>query len=242
VSARLARVLTRLYPRAWRKRYGEEFQAFLEADRVGVSAAADIVCAALHEHIIATQRGEMDQTRGSLRFHSWCVRAPWAVFGLAPPVLLAGAYLIACLYLWSGWKIFLPGADTPFGVRWTGPPYALQNLYFQFGKFYYFGAPILVGWVIGVIAARQRMKVVWPTVGLVFIALMGGTAEIQASRSRVPAGFGHIRMDFFLDFFALRSSSQAFYEGIVHALVILLLTVLPWLIWRKFKNSHSSSA
>jgi hypothetical protein len=85
------------------------------------------------------------------------------------------------------------------------------------------------------------MKAVWPTVGLVFIALMGGTAEIQASRSRVPAGFGHIRMDFFLDFFALRSSSQAFYEGIVHALVILLLTVLPWLIWRKFKNSHSSS-
>jgi hypothetical protein len=242
VNARLARVLTRLYPRPWRKRYGEEFQAFLEAERVGVRAATDIVWSALREHIIATQGGDMDQTRGSLRFHSWCVRAPWAVFALAPPVLLAGAYVIACLYLWSGWKMFLPGADTPFGVRWTGPPYALQNLYFQFGKFYYFGAPILVGWIIGVIAARQRMKVVWPTVGLVFIALMGGTAEIQASRSRIPAGFGHIRMDFFTNFFAFRSSSQAFYEGIVHALVILLLTVLPWLIWRRFQRSHPSSA
>jgi hypothetical protein len=241
VNARLARVLTRLYPRPWRKRYGEEFQAFLEAERVGVRAAADIVCAALGEHIIATRGGDMDQTRGSLRFHSWCVQAPWAVFALAPPVLLAGAYLIACLYLWSGWVIFLPEADTPFGVRWTGPPYALQNLYFQFGKFYYFGAPILVGWVIGVVAARQRIKTVWPGVGLVFIALMGGTAEIQASRSRVPAGLGHIRMDFFLGFFALRSSSQAFYQGIVHALMILLLTVLPWLIWRRFQKTHPSS-
>jgi hypothetical protein len=104
-------------------------------------------------------------------------------------VLLAGAYLLACLYLWSGWEMFLPGADTPFGVRWTGPPNALQNLYFQFGKFYYFGAPILVGWVIGVIAARQRVKALWPTVGLAFIALMGGTAEIQASRSRAPPGW-----------------------------------------------------
>jgi hypothetical protein len=242
VNVRLARLLTRLYPGAWRDRYGEEFQAFLEAERVGVRASTDIVCSALREHIIATQGGEMDQSRSSLRFHSWCVRAPWAVFGLAPPVLLAGAYLIACLYLWSVWTIFLPGADTPFGVRWTGSPYALQNLCFQAGKFYYFGAPILVGWAMGVIAARQRMKPVWPTVGLVFIALMGGTAEIQASRSRVHAGFGHIRMDFFMDFFALRSYPPAFYEGIIHAVVILLLTVPPWLIWRRFQKSHTSSA
>ena len=54
------------------------------------------------------------------QFQSWCARAPWAMFGLAPLFLLAGAYFVACLYLWSGWKIFLPGADTPFGVR-TGP-------------------------------------------------------------------------------------------------------------------------
>lgn len=189
MNARLARLLTRLYPRAWKKHYGEEFQALLEAESVGVRAATDIVCSALREHIIAPQGGDMDQAHGSLRFHSWCVRAPWAVFALAPPVLLAGAYLLACLYLWSGWEMFLPGADTPFGVRWTGPPNALQNLYFQFGKFYYFGAPILVGWVIGVIAARQRVKALWPTVGLAFIALMGGTAEIQASRSRAPPGW-----------------------------------------------------
>jgi hypothetical protein len=151
-------------------------------------------------------------------------------------MLLAGAYFIACLYLWSIWTIFMPGADTPFGVRWTGPQYALQNLSFQFGKFYYFGAPILVGWAIGLIAARQRMKAIWPTVSLVLIALMGGTAEIHASRSSVPTGLGHIRMDFF----TVGPSTQVLYEHIFRALVILLFTVLPWLIWQRLQNSRSS--
>jgi hypothetical protein len=228
MNAGLARLLTRLYPRAWRERYGAEFEAFLEGGGTGLPASANVIWSALCEHIFPTQGGEMDQSSFSFRFHSWCVRAPWAVFGLAPLLLLAGAYLIACLYLWSVWTIFLPGADTPFGVRWTGPPYALQNLSFQFGKFYYFGAPILVGWGIGLIAARQRMKVVWPTVGLILIALMGGTAQIHASRTGIPSGLGHIRMDFF----ALGPSVQGVYDGMFHALVILSLTALPFLIWR----------
>jgi hypothetical protein len=236
VNVRLARLLTRLYPRAWRQRYGKEFQAFLEAERAGFRASIDVVWSALCEHMMPTQRGDMAQNSLALQFHSWCVRAPWAVFGLAPLLLLAGAYFIACLYLWSVWAIFLPRADTPFGVRWTGPPYALQNLSFQLGKFYYFGAPILVGWAIGFAAARQRMKAIWPTIGLLLVALMGGTAEIHASRKTVPVGLGHIRMDFF----AFGPSAQGLYEATVHALAILLLTVLPWLIWRRLQESRSS--
>ena len=54
------------------------------------------------------------------QFQSWCVRAPWAMFGLAPLFLLAGSYFVALLILWSGWKIFLPGADTPFGTEYMG--------------------------------------------------------------------------------------------------------------------------
>lgn len=230
----LARLLTRLYPRAWRQRYGKEFQAFLEVERAGLRGSWNVVWSALCEHMIPTRRGDMAQS--SLPFHSWCIRAPWAAFGLAPLLLLAGAYFIACLYLWSVWTIFLPNADTPFGVRSSGPPYGFENLFFQLGKFYYFGAPILVGWGVGLIAARQRMKAFWPTVGLVFIALMGGTAEIHASRSRVPAWLGHIRMDFF----AFGSSSQTLYEHVFRASLILFLTALPWLIWRRLEKPRSS--
>src|ERR1700738_559299 len=35
------------------------------------------------------------------RFQSWCVRAPWAMFGFAPLLALAGAYFVALLILWS---------------------------------------------------------------------------------------------------------------------------------------------
>jgi hypothetical protein len=145
-------------------------------------------------------------------------------------LLLAGAYLVALFILWSGWRMFLPGADTPFG---GGPVYGFANLYFQAGKALYFAAPILIGWGIGLIAARQRFNAVWPIVGLVLIALMGGTAQVQASRTAVPGGLGHIRMNF-----ALGTSVQGIPDGLFHALVILALAVLPYLLWR-FQKAYS---
>jgi len=141
--------------------------------------------------------GEIDDLARTMienrQFQSWCVRAPWAMFGLAPLVLLFGAWFVALLILWSGWKIFLPGADTPF-VRIDG----FAIFYFGVGRLVYFCAPILIGWGIGLIAARRRLKAVWPTIGLVLIAFIGGTAQVHASRTAVPGGVGHIRIDFAL--------------------------------------------
>ena len=175
--------------------------------------------------------GRMDDLARAMieqrQFQSWCVRAPWAMFGLAPLCLLAAAYLLACVYLWCGWMFFLPGADTPFGAA-TGPMYGMENIYFQAGKFYYFGAPVFVGWAIGFLAVRQRLRAVWPIVGLVLIAGMGATTQIHASRTTVPDGLGHISMDFF----ALAPSGQGISSLLFHALAILLLTVGPYLIWR----------
>jgi hypothetical protein len=238
VNGRLARLLTRLYPRAWRQRYRLEFEELLENGSGGLRASVNVICSALREHVIPTQGGAMDQAARSLRFHSCCVRAPWAVFCLAPLALLAGAYFIACLYLWSVWTIFLPGADTPFGVRWTGAPYALQNLCFQLGKFYYFGAPMLVGWAMGLIAARQRMKAAWPILSLILVALTGGSAQIHASRTGVPHWLGHIRMDFF----TFGSSVQGASDGILNVLFILLLTLPPYFMLRRLQKARSHAA
>ncbi|MGD0462635.1 MAG: hypothetical protein ABSB74_09105 [Tepidisphaeraceae bacterium] len=168
---------------------------------------------------------------GQRQFQSWCVRAPWAVFGLAPLLLLAGAYFVACLILWFGWKFLLPGTDTPF-VRVNG----FAIFYFGVGRWLYFGAPILIGWGIGLIAARQRFKAFWPTVGLVLIALMGGTAQVHAGRTAVPGGVRYISMGF-----NFGSSAQGISNGLLHALVILSLAVPPYLIWRSQK-AHSLSA
>jgi hypothetical protein len=179
------------------------------------------------ESVARVRLGSMDDLARAMteqrRFQSLCARVPWAMFGVAPLFLLAGAYLVACIYLWCGWKIFLPGSDTPFGVRFTGPIYGFANIYFQAGKLYYFVVAVLVGWGIGLIAARQRLKAVWPTVGVVLIAWMGGTAQIHASRTAVH-GLGHISMNFF----ALGPSVQGNPDGPLHALIILALTVLPY--------------
>jgi hypothetical protein len=162
------------------------------------------------------------------QFQSWCARAPWATFGLGPVFLLGLVWCAAMFLLWSGWQIFLPGVDTPFGSRpGTHRIFEVANIYFQVDRLIYFGAPILVGWGIGLIAARQRFNALWPTVGLVLIALMGGTAQVHASRTAVPGGLGHIRIDF-----AFGRPVQGIPDGLFHALVILSLTVLPYLVWR----------
>ena len=194
-----------------------------EEERAGRSPA-DAQSAAL------IRLGTMDELTkamiGQRQLQSWCVRAPWAMFGLAPLLLLAGVYFVALLILWSGWKIFLPGANTPFVAI-----HGFAIFYFGVGRLLYFGAPILVGWGIALLAARQRLKAVWPTVGLVLIAWMGGTARVHAGSTAVPGGLGHVSMDF-----ALASSVQ---EGLFHASVILSLTVLPYLIWC-LQKTHST--
>lgn len=193
MNRRLAQLMTRLYPSAWRKRYGAEFAELLQDCESGPRAWANVVVTAIYERAFPTIRGNMKREFNS--FQRWCVRAPWAVYILTPVILLATAYLAACSYLWLGWQIFLPGADTPFGHRY-GPIYGVQNIYFQIGKIFYFGAPILVGWAIVVIAARQRVKATWLIIGLVLVTWVSNSAQIHASRTLVHRGFGHVSMEF----------------------------------------------
>jgi hypothetical protein len=224
MNAKLARLLTRIYPRSWRERYGAEFEELLETGRGGFRTVANIAWSGLRERIFPIGGLTLDRETGSGPFNSLCARAPWVVFSLAPISLLAGCYIAACLILWIGWTIFLPGSDTPFG---GGPRHGLANLYFQFGKYFYGSAPILAGWVVAVLAVRQRAKAVWPLTGFVLVAWMGAAARIRASRTGIPGGLGHIRMDF-----VLWPRAQNGYDGLVHAMVILSLAALPYLLWR----------
>jgi hypothetical protein len=176
--------------------------------------------------------GSMDDLARAMtdrrEFQSWCAQAPWAMFGLAPILFLGGAWCIALLILWSGWNIFLPGGDTPFV-----PIDGFAVFYFGVGRLLYFVAPVLVGWEIGLLAARQRLKALWPAVGLVLIAVMGGTAQLHASRTAVPTGLGHISMDF--------AVGPSVHGSLFHALVIFSVAALPYFIW-KFQKARFFSA
>jgi hypothetical protein len=88
-----ALMLTRLYPRSWRKRYGAEFEAFLQDGNGGLRMSANVVWSALGEHIFPTRGRKMDQTFGAI------VRKPSAFFPLAMSLsalaLVAGAYIFS---------------------------------------------------------------------------------------------------------------------------------------------------
>ena len=65
MNPRFAHLLVRLYPRAWRERYGAEFAALLETHngglRTSVRTAANVVWSALGERIFPTVGGIMNQ-------------------------------------------------------------------------------------------------------------------------------------------------------------------------------------
>jgi hypothetical protein len=80
MSPKLARTLIRLYPRAWRDRYAEEFAALLEANPGSLSTTANIAWSALKERIFPTKGGNMDRNPGSFRA---VVRHPSALIPIA---------------------------------------------------------------------------------------------------------------------------------------------------------------
>ncbi|MGA2218057.1 MAG: hypothetical protein ABSG51_08220 [Terracidiphilus sp.] len=160
-------------------------------------------------------------------FRFFCVLAPWAAFGLAPVLLLALGYLVACSILASGWTIFLNGSPTPF-VKVSGA----AEVYFGIGRSLYFASPVLIGWAIALTAARHRLKALWPTVGLVVIACIGAAAQVHATRtaavsSGIPLGPTHVTL-------ALNAGNVTKFIAIspYHAAAILALTLLPWLVWK----------
>ena len=91
MTSTLARLLTRLYPRTWRARYGTEFEAFLQDTGGGISTAANVVCSALSEHIFPTQGGKM--TPDPLSFGAMTKR-PCAFLPLA--MSLTALTMLAC--------------------------------------------------------------------------------------------------------------------------------------------------
>jgi len=61
MNSTLAHFLTRLYPRAWRERYGEEFENLLQTSRGNLRTSANVVWSALCEHIFPTRGHKMDR-------------------------------------------------------------------------------------------------------------------------------------------------------------------------------------
>jgi hypothetical protein len=156
---------------------------------------------------------------------AWSARAPWAVVGLGPAALVALAYGVALLILWSGWRMYLPGAATPFGAQ--NHPGLLGMAYFALGRNLCFAAPFLAGWAVAFLAERQRLQPLWPAAGMLAVALLGGMAQVHALRI---AGVQHVGL-----------SLEAAPNGFIGALVILVVVAVPWGIARVRRVLHAQA-
>ena len=181
-------------------------------------------------HAVALERlGSVDELARAMLaqpgIRSWCARAPWAFFSLAPLTMLMLAYGVALLVLWTGWLMFLPDAKVPF-VRLPG---GFGVVYFGVGRMLYYTAPVLIGWWCGAIAVRQRLSLAWPAVGTALIAILAASMQVHAYRGgtgRIP----HVSLGVSLPWSAAGAH-------LAHALVILLLATAPLALWRAYRAS-----
>jgi hypothetical protein len=91
----LARLLTRLYPRHWRDRYGDEFEALLEMGPSDFRTLANSIWSALWEHIVPTQGGNMNPNPNSFRA---ILKHPSAFLPLAMSLAAIGVLCGAAVY------------------------------------------------------------------------------------------------------------------------------------------------
>ncbi len=66
MNARVAQILTCLYPAAWRLRYGEEFQVFLEANPFTLRAVLNVIGWALYQRVSSFGEHKMNKLQHSL--------------------------------------------------------------------------------------------------------------------------------------------------------------------------------
>jgi hypothetical protein len=116
---------------------------------------------------------------------------------------------------------FLQGSRTPFV-----PIHGFAIAYFGVGRMLYYGAPLLSGWGMIVLAGRQRVQSVWPAIlGLLAVALLGATGAVDVRPPVVPGDTGDVGIRFF-------PAALQFPDAAGHALLLFVLVALPYFVWR----------
>jgi hypothetical protein len=152
----------------------------------------------------------------------WSARAPWAVFGMGSVAGLAVADAVACTILWTGWRIFLPENESPFV-----PVEGVAMVYFGLGRMLYWSAPVLVGWSMCVLAARQRIRLIWPAVGMAVVASIACMVQVHTQRAAAGSAWGQVSLGL-----AVGSTREAVLGQLVYAAVLFVVAVLPYAAWR----------
>jgi len=148
---------------------------------------------------------------------AWAARAPWAVFLLGPPLLLAAIDLLSILLVIGIVKAFGP---QPGGVA----PGWLVSLAAAVNFIHVYAVPLLLGLVVAVVAIRQHMRPLWPLIGLVAIGVIASLNYLHVAVPLAPGQHGEISLG------ASAGRWTAFRVAINLALTLPLY--LAWRHWR----------
>jgi hypothetical protein len=146
MKERLVRQLISLYPPAWRVRYRDEFQAFLEVHPSNVRTVFNVIAWAMYERVLSLVRLEMDGRQQSL-------------------ALMSYAYLGAMA---AGLNFYWTVADTPLAAAMhthftllTSWNVARVGSLLALAAVVMVGAPVLVTMVRSAVAARRWNVLYW---------------------------------------------------------------------------------
>src|SRR6185437_3552582 len=112
-------------------------------------------------------------------------RAPWAVFLLGPPLLLAAIDLVSILVVMALVKTIgpQPGEVAP---GWLVALAAVVNF------IHIYAVPLLLGGIVAAVATRQRIQPLWPLIGLAAIGLIAGLNYLHVEVPLAPGEHGEI--------------------------------------------------
>lgn len=129
MNRRVAHLLTHMYPRRWRERYGEEFENFLLDGHADLKTWMDVMRGAVGEHIHPTLGGAMNEYRTTfgtvVRQPSALVPLGMAMTALAVVLVHIAVYGAAreadegpTAHIWQLLMVAQLPALLVFGVRW----------------------------------------------------------------------------------------------------------------------------
>ena len=164
-------------------------------------------------------------------FRSFSARFPWAVFALAPPLAVILGFLllaIAMVLVGVAGGVIVAHKHTPLPVpAWYGG--VVSSVMFVAN---FLIVPALGGLLVWM-AQRQRMKPLWPLLGMALILLIGMHGSFEADTKRISIGVGTM-----LPFYPVKGPFGP--QGTIHWPTLLgqgalLCLPLTWLLraWRK---------
>jgi hypothetical protein len=179
----------------------------------------------------ALQRlGDVEALAGAMiarkEFRSWGQRAPLATYVIAPPFILVACAAIAMvsIVIKASWLRHANGTPSDLPA-WA---HSLADGMVLFTNIL---LPVLLGWVLGATAIRQRSAPRWPMLGIAVLAATGAALQVAVT---LPSATGHGEIAFAAGFNTL--SDWIAYAG--RFSLNLALTLTPYIALDRWRAAH----